>query len=50
MVRRLLVDPHSPSAYRANGPVTNIDAFYRAFDVRPGDQLFKPESQRIRIW
>ncbi|QEG21286.1 M13 family metallopeptidase [Mariniblastus fucicola] len=50
MMKRLLTDPHSPSAYRANGPVTNIDAFYKAFDLKEGDQLFKPESQRIKIW
>lgn len=50
MARRLLIDPHSPSAYRANGPVTNLDAFYEAFDVKPGDKLFKPAGQRIQIW
>ena len=50
MVKRLLTDPHSPSQYRANGPVTNIDAFYKAFDVKPGDGLFKPETERINIW
>jgi predicted metalloendopeptidase len=50
MVKRLLTDPHSPSWYRANGPVTNIDAFYSAFDVKPGDALFKPVEERIRIW
>lgn len=50
MVKRLLTDPHSPSRYRANGPVTNIEAFYKAFDVKPGDRLFKPEDQRIAIW
>ena len=50
MVRRLLTDPHSPSHYRANGPLTNLDEFYDAFDVKPGDKLFKPRSERIRIW
>ncbi len=50
MVRRLLIDPHSPSWYRANGPVTNIDEFYVAFDVKPGDKLFKPAENRIKIW
>lgn len=50
MVKRLLTDPHSPSWYRANGPVTNIDAFYDAFDVKPGDALYKPAEERIRIW
>ena len=50
MVRRLLIDPHAPSRYRANGPLTNLDAFYEAFDVKEGDQLFKPVLERIRIW
>ncbi len=50
MLKRLLTDPHSPSQFRANGPVMNIDAFYDAFDVQPGDQLYKPEDERIKIW
>ena len=50
MMKRLLTDSHSPSEYRANGPVTNIDAFYKAFDLKDGDGLFKPESERIKIW
>ena len=48
--KRLKTDPHSPSQFRANGPVINIDAFYDAFNVKPGDQLFKPEEERIKIW
>ncbi len=50
MLNRLLTDPHSPSAFRANGPVTNIDAFYQAFKLKEGDKLFKPEGKRIKIW
>ncbi len=50
LVRRLLIDPHSPSQFRANGPVTNIDSFYKAFDLKEGDMLFKPEKDRIKIW
>jgi predicted metalloendopeptidase len=50
MVRRLLIDPHSPSAFRANGPVANLDAFYEAFGVKPGDRLYKPPAERIQIW
>ncbi len=50
MMRRLLTDPHSPSWYRANGPVINIDAFYEAFNAKPGDALYKPEEERIKIW
>ena len=50
LVRRLLTDPHRPSRYRANGPVSNLDAFYEAFEVKEGDTLWKPEQERIRIW
>lgn len=50
MARRILIDPHSPSAYRANGPVINLDAFHEAFGVKPGDKLWKPPAERIRIW
>ena len=50
LIKRLLQDPHSPSRYRVNGPITNIDAFYKAFDIKPGDKLYRPESQRIKIW
>ena len=50
LVRRLVTDPHSPSTYRANGPVSNLDEFYDAFGVKPGDKLFKPKEERIQIW
>ena len=50
LVRRLVIDPHSPSQFRANGPVINLDAFYDAFDVKPGDKLYKPPGDRIQIW
>ena len=50
MVRRLLTDPHSPSHYRANGPLTNLDSFYDAFGVKEGDKLYKSPEDRIRIW
>ncbi|MDB2686044.1 M13 family metallopeptidase [Mariniblastus sp.] len=50
MVKRLLDDNHSPSQFRVNGPITNIDAFYKAFDIKPSDKLYRPEDQRIKIW
>ncbi len=50
LIRRLVIDPHSPSQFRANGPVANLDAFYEAFDVRPGDKLYKSPADRIQIW
>lgn len=46
----VMVDPHSPGMYRCNGPVQNMDAWYAAFDVKPGDKMYKPESERIKVW
>jgi len=46
----ILTDPHSPGNYRANGPITNIDAWYEAFDVKEGDKMYKPADRRTRIW
>jgi putative endopeptidase len=46
----ILVDPHSPGMYRCNGPVSNLDAFYKAFNVQPGDKMYKPEAERIKVW
>lgn len=43
-------DPHSPAYFRVNGVVRNIDAFYEAFDVNPGDTHYLAEDERVRIW
>jgi predicted metalloendopeptidase len=47
---RLLTDPHSPTEYRCNGIVTNMNEFYRAFDVKPGDRLYRAPEERVEIW
>lgn len=47
---RLLSDPHSPGEYRVNGIVPNVDAFYKAFDVKPGDGMYLPPEERVKIW
>ncbi|HUS03682.1 MAG TPA: M13 family metallopeptidase [Chitinophagaceae bacterium] len=46
----VLIDPHSPGLYRVNGTLPNIDAWYDAFNVKPGDRLYKSPDQRIKIW
>lgn len=48
--KRLIVDPHSPSQYRVNGIVRNMDAFYEAFDIKPGDAMYIAPEDRVRIW
>lgn len=45
-----LTNPHSPAYYRINGIVRNVDAWYVAFDVKPGDRLYLPPEQRVHIW
>ncbi len=50
MRRQVQVGPHSPGEFRVNGVVRNIDAWYEAFNVQPGDKLYLPPEQRVRIW
>ncbi|RJX65619.1 M13 family peptidase [Tsuneonella suprasediminis] len=47
---RIRTDPHSPEQYRVNGIVRNMDAWYKAFNVKPGDALYLPPEQRLKIW
>jgi len=49
-IRLLTIDPHSPNEFRCNQILSNIDAFYEAFDVTEGDALHLPEDQRVTIW
>ncbi|MBL7703130.1 MAG: M13 family metallopeptidase [Ferruginibacter sp.] len=48
--QRIVTDNHSPGMYRSNGPLTNMEAFYKAFDVKPGDKMYKAPEQRTKIW
>jgi endothelin-converting enzyme/putative endopeptidase len=48
--KRLVQDPHSPSEYRCNGILSNMDAFYDCFDVKPGDPMYIAPENRVRIW
>lgn len=48
--RRLVVDPHSPSRYRVIGIVSNMDAFYEAFGIKPEDKMYIAPENRVRIW
>jgi putative endopeptidase len=49
---RLLVqsDPHAPTNFRVNGPLTHMDAFYATFGVEPGHRMYRAPEQRARIW
>jgi putative endopeptidase len=46
----VMSNEHSPSKFRVNGPLPNIDDWYSAFDVHPGDKLYIKPEERVRIW
>jgi putative endopeptidase len=48
--RQVLADPHAWAEFRANGPLGNIAGFYEAFNVKPGDKLYREPDKRVKIW
>ncbi len=48
--KQIHTDPHSPALARVNGVVRNIDAWYAAFDIKPGDKLYVKPEDRVKIW
>jgi putative endopeptidase len=46
----IVTDPHAPGEFRTIGAPVNMDAWYEAFQVQPGDKLYKKPADRIRIW
>ncbi len=50
LANRLKTDPHSPSELRCNLPPSNMEAWYKAFNIKPTDKAFRPENERVRVW
>jgi len=50
LARLVMTDVHSPAKERVNGPVVNVAEFYEAFDIKPGDKMYRPDSLRVKIW
>jgi len=48
--QQMASDPHSPNRWRVNGPMRNIDVWYDAFGVKPGDKLYLKPEDRVHIW
>ncbi|SEA01249.1 M13 family metallopeptidase [Alkalimonas amylolytica] len=48
--RQLSTGPHSPPYYRVIGVLPNMPEFYQAFDVQPGDNMYLPAEERVKIW
>lgn len=50
LANKIMTDVHAPGFLRVNGPVVNIDEFYEAFDIKPGDKMYRAPEKRVRIW
>ncbi len=50
LTNQVKTDPHSPGFFRSFGPLVNTEAFYKAFDVKEGDKLYKKPEERVKIW
>ncbi|MGH9408460.1 MAG: M13 family metallopeptidase [Vicinamibacterales bacterium] len=48
--RQILSNPHSPAHWRVVGPTRNVDAWYNAFGVKPGDKYYLPPDKRVHLW
>ena len=48
--QQLAVDPHSPGPFRAIGPLSDLEPFYRAFGVKEGDPMWRRPEDRAKIW
>jgi len=48
--RIVMTNPHSTPKYRVNNPISDNAAFYEAFNVKPGDKMYRADSLRAQIW
>jgi putative endopeptidase len=46
----VLTDEHPPGEFRVNNTARNMDSFYTVFDVKPGDKMYLPPEERVRLW
>ena len=50
LAQMIMTNVHSPAQFRVNGPLSNIQEFYEAFNIKPGDQMYRADSVRVVIW
>lgn len=50
LAMQIMTDVHSPAQYRVNGVLANLPEFHKAFNVKPGDKMYQPDSLRVVIW
>ncbi len=50
LANQVKTNPHSPGNWRCNGPVTNVESWYKAFDIKPTDKMYRADSVRAKVW
>lgn len=50
LAKQIMSDVHAPAEFRINGPLSDIDEFYKAFNIRKGDKMYRDEKIRVKIW
>ncbi|MES2811215.1 MAG: M13 family metallopeptidase [Bacteroidota bacterium] len=50
LAQQIMTDVHSPARFRINGPLSNINEFYKTFSIKEGSKMFIPEKDRVVIW
>jgi putative endopeptidase len=50
LAKQVMSNEHAPSEFRVNGPLSDIDEFYKAFNVKEGQKMFRAENMRVKIW
>ncbi len=50
IAQQVLTDVHSPNFLRVNGPLSDIAAFYKAFNIKKGEPMWREKNKRVKIW
>ena len=50
LAQQIMTDVHSPEFLRVNGPLSDLPDFYKAFGIKEGQPMYRPENKRVKIW
>ncbi len=50
LAQQIMTDVHAPEFLRVNGPLSDLPDFYKAFGVKEGQPMYRPENKRVKIW
>ena len=50
LAKQVMSNEHAPAQFRVIGPLSDIEEFYKAFNIKPGDKMYREDSIRVKIW